>query len=216
MSHLLRIDSSLRHHGSFSRSVGDTFQRAWLQAHPDGTVQTRDLGKDPLPYLTDADMAAKSRPEHERTPREQAAASRSAELVDELLAADAILLGVPLYNWGLPASVKTWLDHVFADPRTLGQQPLLAGRAAVLVNAHGGSYKPGTPREGWDYAEPYLRRILADVFGLDLQVITPELTLADVAPALAEFRDHAQVSLRQAHELADAHAQALAQRSYAA
>ncbi len=212
MSHLLRVDSSLRQTGSFSRDVADTFQRAWLQANPGGTVTVRDLGKDPLPYLTDSDMSAGMLPEDERTPEQQAAARRSATLIDELLAADAILIGVPLYNWGLPASVKSWLDHLFAEPRTRGPQPLLAGRAAVVVNAHGGTYKPGTSREGWDYAEPYLRRILGEVFGLDLQVITPELTLAEVNPAFAEFKEHAKVSLREAHEQADTHGRTLAQR----
>jgi len=73
------------------------------------------------------------------------------------------------------------------------------GRQAVLVNARGGSYPPGTPREGWDHAEPYLRRVLADVLGLDLLVITPELTLADVNPALAQFIDRHRVSLAEAH-----------------
>ena len=212
MANLLRIDSSLREEGSFSRGVGDTFQRAWLQANPGATVTVRDLGADPLPYLTIADQSAGTTPEDERTPEQQESARRSAELIDELLAADAILLGVPLYNWGLPASIKTWLDHLFADPRTRAPEPLLAGRAAVLINVHGGSYKPGTPREGWDYAEPYLRRILGEVFGLDLQVITPELTLAEVVPALAEFKDHAKVSLREAHERADAHARSLTER----
>ena len=199
MAHLLRIDSSLRGEGLFSRSVADTFQNAWQQARPDGTVTLRELGRDPLPYLTWEAYIARSVPEAERTPEQQEAAARSAALVDELLAADTILLAVPLYNWGTPAPVKTWFDYLFSDPRTRDPEGLLRGRQAVLVNARGGSYQPGTPREGWDHAEPYLRRVLADVLGLDLLVITPELTLADVNPALAQFIDRHRVSLAEAH-----------------
>ena len=209
MAHLFRIDASIRQHGSFSRSVADTFQATWTAAHPTGTVSVRDLGRDPLPYLTQFDFEAGQVPEGERTLEQRAAVTLSTALVDELLDADAILLGIPLYNFGTPASVKTWIDHLLRDPRTR-QQGLLAGRPAVLVSARGGSYRPGTPREGWDYAEPYLRRILGEVFGLDLRVITPELTLAEVNPALAEFKEHAKASLVEAHDQADAAARDLA------
>jgi FMN-dependent NADH-azoreductase len=70
MAHLLRIDSSLRGEGSVSRSVADTFQNAWQQAHPDGTVTLRELGRDPLPYLTWEAYIARSVPEAERTPEQ--------------------------------------------------------------------------------------------------------------------------------------------------
>lgn len=211
MAHLFRIDASIRQHGSFSRSVADTFQATWAAAHPVGTVSVRDLGRDPLPYLTQVDFEASQVPEGERTLEQRAAVGRSTELVDELVAADAVLLGIPLYNWGTPAAVKTWIDYLLLDPRTR-QHGLLAGRPAVLVSARGGSYRPGTPREGWDHAEPYLRRILGEVFGLDLHVITPELTLAEVNPALAEFKEHAKASLVEAHNQADAAARDLLRR----
>lgn len=216
MAHLHRIDASIRQHGSFSRSVADTFQRAWQDAHPEGTVAVRDLGRDPLPHLTEVAYYARQTPEPERTPEQRAAVARSTALVDELLAADVILLAVPLYNWGTPASVKTWLDHLFTDPRSREPEGMLRGRAAVLVHATGGSYRPGTPREGWNYAEPYLRRVLGEVFGLDLRVITPELTLAEVNPALAQFIDHHKASLAEAHETAQAAGRELAGRLAAA
>jgi FMN-dependent NADH-azoreductase len=149
-------------------------------------------------------------PDAERRPEQHAAVARSAALVDELLAADAILLAVPLYNWGTPASVKTWLDYLFSDPRTRDPEGLLRRRTAVLVNARGGSYQPGTPRDGWDHAEPYLRRVLAEVLGLDLPVITPELTLAEVNPALAQFIENHRASLAEAHDTAATAARELA------
>jgi FMN-dependent NADH-azoreductase len=141
-------------------------------------------------------------PEAERTPEQHEAVARSTALVDELLSADALLLAVPHYHWGTPASIKTWLDYVFSDPRTRDPEGLLRGRTAVLVNARGGSYQPGTPGDGWDHAEPYLRRVLADVLGVDLRVITPELTLAEVNPALAQFIENHRVSLGEAHDAA--------------
>jgi FMN-dependent NADH-azoreductase len=216
MAHLHRIDASIRQHGSFTRSVADTFQAAWADAHPTGTVTVRDLGRDPLPLLTELDFNARRTPDVERTPHQDAYIAQSTALVDELLAADAVLIGVPLYNWGTPASVKTWIDHLFTDPRTRDPEGLFRGRTAVVVHAQGGSYKPGTPRDGWDHAEPYLRRILGDVFGFDVQVITPELTLAEVNPALAQFIDNHKASLAEAHGEADATGRALARRLVAA
>src|SRR4051794_32060703 len=156
MAHLLRIDSSIQGDNSVSRAVAGSFQAAWTQAHPDGTVTTRDLARDPVPYLTAAVQFA----------------GRPTELFDELLAADVVLLAVPLYNWGVPATVKSWLDHVLTDPRA--REPgTLAGRSGVIVSARGGSYRPGAPREGWDHVEPYLRHLLGEHLGLDLHVITP-------------------------------------------
>jgi FMN-dependent NADH-azoreductase len=212
MAHLHRIDASIRQEGSFTRSVADTFQAAWEDTHPTGVVTVRDLGSDPLPYLTRLDFAARSIPEAERAPEERASIARADALVDELLDADAVLLGVPLYNWGTPAAVKTWIDHLFTDPRTRDPEGLFRGRTLVLVNAHGGSYKPGTPRDGWDHAEPYLRRILGEVFGYELRVITPELTLAEVNPALAEFIDVHKASLAEAHAGADSTGRDLARQ----
>ena len=199
MAHLHRIDASIRQQGSFSRSVADTFQAAWEEAHPTGTVTVRDLGHEPLPYITELDHNARFASEDEQTPEQRAFVARSSALVDELLAADAVLIGVPLYNWGTPASVKTWIDHLMSDPRTRDPEGLFRGRTLVLVNAQGGSYKPGTPRDGWDHAEPYLRRILGEVLGFDVHAITPELTLSEIVPELAQFIDVHRASLAEAH-----------------
>jgi FMN-dependent NADH-azoreductase len=79
-----------------------------------------------------------------------------------------------------PSSRKvSRVDELLAATRSWHPRPggLPHGRTAVLMNARGGSYQPATPRDGWDHAEPYLRRVLAEVLGLDRLVITPELTL---------------------------------------
>jgi FMN-dependent NADH-azoreductase len=89
----------------------------------------------------------------------------------------------------------------------------LAGRPLALVVARGGGYGPGTPREGWDHATPWLQRIFGDVFGMDVQLISAELTLADVNPAMAGLRDLAAQSRRDAHALAEATGRDLAGRA---
>lgn len=198
---LFRLDASIRSEGSTSRAVADTVEATWRSQHPEGTVTRRDLGIEPLPSHAWRDVVAGTPGSAEQA----AGVTLAASLVDELLDAEAYLFAVPLYNYGVPQHVKTWIDLVIADPRTgPGKQPL-AGRPAVLVTVRGGGYGPGTPREGWDHSTPYLRRILGDVFGLELRVTEAELTLAAVNPAMAALRDLAAESLRQAHATGSEH-----------
>jgi FMN-dependent NADH-azoreductase len=206
---LFRLDASVRSEGSVSREVADTVQAAWQAEHPDAKVIRRDLGAEPLPSGAWLSLVG-----GRSTPPEQAEASRLAtSLVDELLAADAYLFAVPLYNFGVPQHVKAWVDLILTDPRLRpGAEEPLAGRPAALVVARGGGYGPGTPREGWDHATPWLRRIFADVIGLDLSVVEAELTLAGVNPAMEALRGLAAESLRDAHTTAEAHGRAIAQR----
>ncbi len=125
------------------------------------------------------------------TPEQKDALELAAELVDELTAADAILLAVPLYNFGVSQHIKTWIDLVIADPRFPAGSPILAGKKVVLATVRGGSYAAGTPREGWDHSTAYLKRILADVWGADLTVVEREFTLVGVNPALDDFKTQA-------------------------
>ena len=90
-----------------------------------------------------------------------------------------------------------------------GADPVLAGKPAVLATVHGGYYAAGTPREGWDHATSWMRRILADVWQLDLLVVEKDFTLVGVNPALDEFDLAAQLAA-EAEELAQAHGRALA------
>jgi FMN-dependent NADH-azoreductase len=151
-----------------------------------------------------AAAAGRHLPPERRRPEQAEGLARAAGLVDELVGADAYLFAVPLYNFGVPQHVKAWIDLVITDPRmaTGGGQPI-AGRPAVLVVVRGGGYGPGTPREGWDHSTPWLRRIFADVWGLDLRIVEAELTLADVNPAMAGLRDLAARSRAAAHAAAE-------------
>ena len=103
-----------------------------------------------------------------------------------------------------------WADMVITDPRmAAGAQPILAGKPAVLVTVRGGSYQPGTPGEGWDHATGWMRRILADVWHLDLNVVQAEFTLVGVNPALDQFTDLARQLRRDAEEQARRHGREL-------
>jgi FMN-dependent NADH-azoreductase len=212
---LFRLDSSIRRDGSVSREVADSLERAWTAEHAGGTVVRRDLGADPLP--SDAWVHAASGqhlPEDQRSPEQRQALALAAKLADEIVGADAAVIAVPLYNFGISQHVKTWIDLLLTDPRFApgsGNTPL-AGRPVTLVLVRGGGYGPGTPREGWDHATPYLRRIFGDVFHADVSVVECELTLADVTPAMAELRETAAALRVQAREHAAATGRAHALR----
>jgi FMN-dependent NADH-azoreductase len=129
-----------------------------------------------------------------------------------VLDADAYLFAIPMYNWGVPATFKAWLDQIIIVGQTLvpeGSGPL-AGRPATVVLSYGGGYDPGMPKEGWDFVEPYLRRVLGEAFGLDLTVIKAQLTLAETVPAMSELIPLARKQQSAAHDAADAHARAVA------
>jgi FMN-dependent NADH-azoreductase len=213
---LFRLDASIRTEGSVSREVADTVEKVWRSEHPHAPVVRRDVGLQPLPDLWRDAVSGWRTPADQRTPQQAEAVALSDALVDELLDANAYLFAVPLYNYGVPQHVKAWIDLILATPRGMGTDPLLAGRPGVLVLVRGGGYGPGTPREGWDHAGPYLRRILGDLWGLDLHLAEAELTLAGVVPAMESLIGLAEQSRRGAHAAADGHGRTIAERVRAA
>lgn len=209
---LLRVDSSIRTDGSVTREVADALEEAWSRRHA-GPVVRRDLGREPLPAQAWATaVTAGSTPETQRTPQQRAAVAFAAALADEVLAADAIAVTSPLYNFGVPHHLKAWIDLLITDPRLGPGTAPLAGRPLALVIARGGGYGPGTPRAGWDHATPYLRQIFGEVFGADLTVVEAELTLAAVVPAMAALVPEAERLRARARELAAEAGRALAER----
>ncbi|QDE37741.1 flavodoxin family protein [Luteibacter pinisoli] len=211
MSTIFRLDSSIRAVGSQSRAVASTLEDAVREQVGQLDVIRRDVGVFPLPatawaFATQAlALGVHSAPKArgERTADETTAMALATDLADEMLAADAYLFAVPLYNYGVSQHAKAWIDLLITEPRFSVKVPSpIAGRPAYLVVARGGAYGPGTPREGWDHATPWLRRIFEDVWGLNLTLIEVELTLADVNPEMASLRDLAAASLGQAHAAA--------------
>ncbi|MDA2889606.1 NAD(P)H-dependent oxidoreductase [Mycolicibacterium sp. BiH015] len=182
MAQLLHIDSSIQGDRSVSRALTARAVERWRAAHPDGTVTYRDLAVDPLPHLNPDTSAA-----------------LSGELIDEIKAADTIVLGLPLYNFGPPSTVKAWVDHIVAPGLSIDTDTgrgLLGDTELIAIETRGGGYGPGTPREGWDHAQTWLTHGVS-LTGLRPRFIVVELTMAETNPAMAELKPLA------AHSLAD-------------
>ncbi|MEE4543312.1 NAD(P)H-dependent oxidoreductase [Streptomyces sp. V4-01] len=206
MPQLLHIDSSIQGDNSVSRKLTARAAERWLAAHPGGTVTYRDLGREPLPHVDAEGGLARMLPADQHTPAQAASWALSEQLVAEIKEADAVLLGLPLYNFGAPSSVKSWVDHLIApgiayDPEA--GAGLLGGREFVVIATRGGGYGEGTPREGWDHAQGWLPHGLTMV-GLEPRFITAELTLAKSVPAMAELIPLAEQSLAAAERSIDA------------
>ncbi|NEA32952.1 NAD(P)H-dependent oxidoreductase [Streptomyces sp. SID13031] len=209
MTTLLRVDASIRVDGSVSRALADSAEAAWQAEHPDGVVVRRDLGRHPIPSnvwpaVISAKMGLDSPSDADRADTADALAL-AADVVAELKNADAVLLAVPLYNFGISQHVKTWIDLLLSE-RDLATGPgPVQGRPIIFTLARGGGYGAGAPREGWDHATPYLERIFGDVFGMNIRKAVAELTLASVTPAMAELIPAAKVSEEEAHVSAKEH-----------
>lgn len=208
---VLRVDATIQGDRSASAALADLVTAELTAARPGETVVHRHLGADPLPADAWATaVGAGFVPEADRSPAQVEALALAGRVADELRTADAAVLALPLYNWGVSQHVKTWIDLVVAGG-TPGE-PVLAGKPVVLITTRGGSYAPGAPKEGWDHGIGYLRRIVGEVWQADLTVIERELTLVGVNPALDAFAEPAALMRKEAEEAAAAAGRALASR----
>ncbi len=164
MSRVLIIESSARHEGSVSRQLSAEFLGGWRRAHPDDEIVVRDLAREPVPHLDGDLLGGWTKPAERRSEAEAAALARSEHLTAELLAADVLVLAVPMYNFGIPSTLKAWFDHVLRAGVTFkytdsGPQGLLRGKRAYVLTARGGIYAGSA----LDHQEPYLRQVLGFV-----------------------------------------------------
>ena len=213
MATLLHIDSSVfPGEASSSRSVGDAFRKVWEEQHPEGAVIYRDLAANPVAHISaDAHTAGFAAPS-ERTPGQSAAFAAREKLIEELEQADAVLIGAPMYNFSIPSTLKAWLDNVILLGRTAGETPSAQGTPVTVVASRGGSYAPGTPRQGYEFVQNYLEAVLKGTLGLDLDFIVPELTMAPRNPAMSELVPLYEASRERAFEEAATKAKELAAR----
>ena len=210
---LFRLDASIFPDRSVSRELADIVEAEWTTAHPGEHVIRRHIGVSPLPSTAWADaVVGQQLPEDARTPAQQAAVELATTLADELIASDALLFAVPLYNYGVSQHIKTWFDILYTDPRVTEGSLELRDRPALLVTVTGGNYGPGTPKEGWDHSTPWLHRILVDVLGLDLSTVERRFTLVGVNPALDRFADMADTMRVEAVRAAEVEGRRLAER----
>ncbi|RPF22659.1 FMN-dependent NADH-azoreductase [Myceligenerans xiligouense] len=212
---LFRLDASIFPATSTSRSLGDLVEGEWTSAHPASTVVRRDLATAPVPATAWPDAVQGGfTPEDQRTEAQREAIALARAFADELTDADALLFNVPLYNYGVSQHFKTWFDLAYTDPRIDPQGTALRGKPATLVTVLGGNYTEGSPKEGWDHSTAWLRRVLEDVWGLDLRVVHRAFTLVGINPALdafagpaAELKRNAEAdAVRCGRELAEARA----------
>ncbi|WP_349258211.1 FMN-dependent NADH-azoreductase [Stackebrandtia sp.] len=192
MSTLLHLDSSLNGGNSHTRKVTATFADAWKAANPDGTYAYRDLNVDPAPHMDALTYYSHQTDPAEHNPRQAEAYAVSKAIGDQVLDADVLVLGAPMYNFTIPTTLKSYLDHI-GVPRFRtgpdGNGPL-TGKKIVVVTSRGGSYAPGTPRQGDDHQEPLLRSFFRFLGAEDgLEFLHTEMALSLVVPDLAQFKD---------------------------
>jgi FMN-dependent NADH-azoreductase len=206
VSHLLHLTASARR-ASHSSRIADAFAKAWRAAVPNGAYTHRDLTDSAIPPIREGwtticdtllreGITETSRyREAVRTPPEHEAWRIIEPLLAELVAADVVLIASPMYNFGVPAALKAWIDQVTFPKMNL------APRRFVIAYARGGSYVPGAPREPYEYQVRYLRDFFAGHYAIpdtDVHVIGAELTNSLVDPTLAERRPQHEASLAAA------------------
>ncbi|MWV15778.1 FMN-dependent NADH-azoreductase [Pseudomonas sp. L-22-4S-12] len=193
MSRVLVIESSARKEGSVSRQLTADFIAQWQAANPQDQIQVRDLAVEQVPHLDIDLLSGWMKPAEQQNEVEKAAAARSNLLTDELLAADVLVLAAPMYNFAIPSTLKSWLDHVLRAGVTFkytetGPQGLLSGKRAYVLTARGGVYSGSS----LDHQEPYLRQALGFVGIHDVTFIHAEgLNLG------AEFHDKGLAQARE-------------------
>lgn len=176
MNNLLHIHSSANLQNSTSRQIGSQLVAHLQEAHPGLTVRERDLARNPLPHIDESFISVLySDPNHPNL-------RLSNELVDELIQADVLVVEAAMYNFGIPSTLKAWIDHVARAGRTFSYQDgrpqgLLTGKKLYLVLGSGGVYSSG-PAQAFDFQEPYLKSVLGFLGLTDVEVVRIEGTAA--------------------------------------
>lgn len=194
---ILQINSSARTVGSHSTRMANDIVSRLQTAHPGATLTLRDLGRTPHPALDEATLQALFTPSDQRTPAQNARVAQDGELIAELQAADVVVLGVPMYNFGVPAALKNWIDAVARAGVTFkytdkGPVGLLQGKKIYVALARGGLYRD-TPA---DTQVPYLKMLLGFLGMTDIQFFYAE--------GLAMGPDAEKKALASAEEQIDA------------
>jgi FMN-dependent NADH-azoreductase len=162
MPTLLRIDVSPRGDYSVSKRLANAVTAAWQQKNPGGTIVTRNLSHAPLPVVDLPWIAAAYSTPDQHTPEQQAAIKVSNDLIAELNAADEILIATPMYNFSLPAALKSWIDHIVRMGVTVSgkYEGLVKGKKVFVLVASGGVYDPGSHSENMNFFSGYMKFIL--------------------------------------------------------
>jgi FMN-dependent NADH-azoreductase len=165
MANLLFVSSSLFGDASQSRLIASEFIDRWREFRPSTTVVERELTADSIPHLSLAAFTASMTPADTRDGAERQASALADALIEEVEAADVIVLTAPMYNFSIPSTLKAWIDHITRAGRTFsygaaGVEGLLKGRKVFIITGRGGIYSNDSPAKGMDFQEPYLRAML--------------------------------------------------------
>ena len=211
MAHLLHIDSSPRGERSISRTLTREFISVWKQIHPSDTVTYRDIGRYPVPPIDESWIAASFSPPNQITPELATALTISDQLIDELLAAELYVFGIPMYNYSIPANFKAYIDQIVRVRRTFvvtpnGYEGLLKDKKILVITTRGGSYSAGA----LDFQEPYLRAFFELIGITDMTFIHTENLSGG-----AEVRQQSLAVTREAIQqfMSNLHAQKLVQNA---
>lgn len=202
---ILHVTSSTRGSASYSNRVAEQAIAELQTRAPGATVVTRNLATDPLPHIDDDFVAATRSPQGPQTEHQRALLAKSDSLVDELFAADVIVIAAPMINFTIPSNLKAWIDYVARAGRTFsyseaGPKGLVTGKQVIIVGARGGVYADGN---AMDFQIPYLKSVLAflgmtdvEVLGVDGTAYGPDVAEKAVAAAAAKM--HTQCDARHA------------------
>lgn len=202
MTTILHIDASVRGERSISRTLSRAFVGHWLEREPDALVLARDVGRNPPPFVTEAWVAAAFTPPETRRPDQNEELRLSDELIDELDRADVIVIGTPMYNYGMPAGLKSWFDKVIRIGQTFSfdlargdfpLEPVMSGKTLVVLSSRGEfGFGPGGVRERMNHLEThiftcahYLGVKESHVIAVDYQEFDDERHRQSLADALA-------------------------------
>lgn len=184
MAHLLHINASPRGERSHSRRMTKEFVEQWKQQHSQDTVTYRDIGHHPVPHVDEPWIAAAFTPPDQHTPELRAAIRLSDLLVDEFLAADVYVFGVPMYNFSVPSGFKAYIDQIVRVGRTVAFEPsesgnafrpLVLGKKMFVIEARGDSgFQPGGRYEQMNYHDPYLTTVFGFIGITDIAFIHVE------------------------------------------
>jgi FMN-dependent NADH-azoreductase len=173
---LLVLDASPRSARSHSRKLSADYVAAWRSRYPAGKVITRDLAQEPPPFVSEAWVIGAFAPPAEHPPAARDAIAISDRYIDELIAADEVLIATPMFNLNVPAVLKAWIDQIVRAGRTFaygagGFEGLVKNKRVKVIVASGSDFRPGTPGAGFDFLSPYLRGILGFIGISDISFV---------------------------------------------
>jgi len=174
---LLHIDSSILGQGSVSRTLSAEVVAALRASDPGVEVTYRDLSANPLAHLTSAHLGLQQGAATDPALQQDVAAGKSA--LDEFLAADIVVVGAPMYNFGIPSQLKAWIDRLAVAGKTFryteaGPQGLCGGKKVIVASSRGGVFSAGTPTAAFDFQETYLRALFGFLGITDVNFVRAE------------------------------------------